>query len=239
MASRSEWRGLTRELRSGRRSQPSGWWLLAGWFWRHLPEFLVGLVLLIVWRRLAGLAGGVIATLVLVAVLAGVVAWSPSRRVVMALVGWRLTRHGLRAGLLEARVVSASGRLPSHLCSWPTSVGERVWLWCPPRIAAEDIEDETDQLRAACVAREVRVTRDVRWSALVVVDVIRRDTLSAKRVIPAPITAHVHNGQLQNGQSLTTGEARPRKGKAGAAGSADAGSVMETVKQSEEVVAGG
>ena len=79
--------------------------------------------------------------------------------------------------------------------SWPTSVGERVWLWCPPGIAAEDLEDETERLRAACIAREVRITRDLRWSALVVVDVIRRDTVSAKRLIPAPITAHVRKGQ--------------------------------------------
>ena len=66
-----------------------------------------------------------------------------------------------------------------------------MWLWCPPGLSAEDVEDETERLRAACVAREVRVTRDARWSALVVVDVIRRDTLSPQRVIPAPITAHI------------------------------------------------
>jgi hypothetical protein len=64
-------------------------------------------------------------------------------------------------------VTTPSGRLPVYLASWPTSVGERVWLWRPPGIAAEDLEDETERLRAACIAREIRVNRDVRFSALV------------------------------------------------------------------------
>jgi hypothetical protein len=199
VASKSEWRGLSRALRSGKRyHEPSGWGALAGWCWRHLPEFLVLLMVLVVWRWLAGLVGAVLAALPLVGVLVAGLVWGPSRQLLAIVVGWRLTRHRLRAGMLEARVTTPSGRLPVYLCGWPTSVGERVWLWCPPGIAAEDLEDETERLRAACIAREVRITRDLRWSALVVVDVIRRDTLSAKRLIPAPITAHVRKGQSPN-----------------------------------------
>jgi hypothetical protein len=199
MAGRSEWRGLSRALRSGRRYQePSGWSALAGWIWRHLPELFVVLLVVMVWRWLAGFVGGLLAVLPLAALLAGALAWAPSRTVLAVVAGWRLTRHRLRAGLLEARVTTPSGRLPVYLGSWPTSVGERVWLWCPPGIAAEDLEDETERLRAACIAREIRVNRDVRFSALVAVDVIRRDTLSAKKVIPAPITDHVHKGQAES-----------------------------------------
>ncbi len=199
MASRSEWRGLSRALRSDRRyREPSGWSALAGWIWRHLPELFVVLLVVMVWRWLAGFVGGLLAVLPLAALLAGALAWAPSRTVLAVVAGWRLTRHRLRAGLLEARVTTPSGRLPAYLGSWPTSVGERVWLWCPPGIAAEDLEDETERLRAACIAREIRVNRDVRFSALVAVDVIRRDTLSAKKVIPAPITDHVHKGQTDS-----------------------------------------
>src|SRR6185437_14164870 len=185
MASRSEWRGLSRALRSDRRyREPSGWSALVGWIWRHLPELLVVLLVVMVWRWLAGFlgdgfVGGLLAVVPLAALLAGGLAWAPSRTVLAVVAGWRLTRHRLRAGLLEARVTTPSGRLPVYLGSWPTSVGERVWLWCPPGIAAEDLEDETERLRAACIAREIRVNRDVRFSALVAVDVIRRDTLSA------------------------------------------------------------
>src|SRR5262245_36030176 len=42
-------------------------------------------------------------------------------------------------------------------------------------------------IRAACCAREIRVTRDRRWAALVVVDVIRRDPLSAAAVVGSPL----------------------------------------------------
>lgn len=207
MASKSEWRGLSRALRSSKLyNEPSGWTALAGWCWRHIPEFLVLLVVIAVWRRLADLGGSWLASLLLVGLLVGAWVWAPSRRLLAVVAGWRLTRHRLRAGLLEARVTTPSGRLPTHLCAWPSAVGERVWLWCPPGIAAEDMEDETERLRAACIAREVRVTRDPRWSALVVVDVIRRDTLSASRVIPAPITQHVHRGQ-------TAGEAGFKESK--------------------------
>jgi hypothetical protein len=77
------------------------------------------------------------------------------------------------------------------------------------------MEDETERLRAACIAREVRVTRDARWSALVVVDVIRRDTLSAQRLIPAPITQHIHRGQTAGPEAGTNGMAPSKNGVKG------------------------
>jgi hypothetical protein len=69
----------------------------------------------------------------------------------------------------------------------PTPVGERVWLICPVGVSAEDIADETDRIRSACYARDVRVVRDPRWSALVTVEVIRRDPLASGATIPTPL----------------------------------------------------
>lgn len=222
MASKSEWRGLSRVMRSGKRyHEPSGWGALAAWCWRHIPEFLVLLAVATVWRWLAGLGGPWVATLLLVALLVAALVWAPSRWLLGVVAGWRLTRHRLRAGLIEARVTTPSGRLPAYLGGWPSAVGERVWLWCPPGISAEDMEDETERLRAACIAREVRVTRDPRWSALVVVDVIRRDTLSAQRLIPAPITQHIHRGQTAGPEAGTSGKKPSKNG------------VKEEVKTSE------
>jgi hypothetical protein len=42
--------------------------------------------------------------------------------------------------------------------------GERGWLRCPMGVSAEDITDETDRLRAVCGARDIRVTRNRRFS---------------------------------------------------------------------------
>ncbi|MCA1704173.1 MAG: hypothetical protein LC808_13270, partial [Actinobacteria bacterium] len=49
------------------------------------------------------------------------------------------------------------------------------------------IADETDRLRAACFARDIRITRDRRFSALVVIEVIRRDPLAASAPVPSPL----------------------------------------------------
>ena len=88
MASRSEWRGLSRALRSDRRHrEPSGWSALAGWIWRHLPELFVVLLVVMVWRWLAGFVGGLLAVLPLAALLAGALAWAPSRTVLAVVAG--------------------------------------------------------------------------------------------------------------------------------------------------------
>ena len=84
-----------------------------------------------------------------------------------------------------------SGRIP--LVAWirPTGVGERAWLLCRAGICAEDFEAHAGEIRAACAAREARITRNARWSQLVTIDIIRHDTLSAKRhVRPHILTRH-------------------------------------------------
>jgi hypothetical protein len=77
--------------------------------------------------------------------------------------------------------------LPFTVALVPTAVGERVWLCCPVGVSAEDIADEIERLRAACFARDVRVTKDRRFSALVVVDVIRRDPLAGTTPVTSPL----------------------------------------------------
>jgi len=98
-----------------------------------------------------------------------------------------LTRARLRAAFHELRLSRRSGRLPITMALIPTAVGERVWLCCPLGVSAEDIASETDRLRAACFARDIRVTRDRRFSALAVVDVIRRDPLADTTPVTSPL----------------------------------------------------
>ncbi len=86
-----------------------------------------------------------------------------------------------------------SGRLPLILWIRPTRVGERAWVLCRAGICAEDFEAHLGELRAACYARDARVTRNRQWSHLVTIDIIRRDTLAASNIITSPLarlTAH-------------------------------------------------
>jgi hypothetical protein len=104
-----------------------------------------------------------------------------------------LTRHRLHRLCWEARLHTRSGRLPLILWIRPTQVGERAWIWCRAGISAEDFQDHLGELRAACYARDARVTRNRRWSHLVTIDIIRRDHLAAANNITSPLarlTAH-------------------------------------------------
>ena len=96
-----------------------------------------------------------------------------------------LARHRIHKLCYEARLHTRSGRLPLILWTRPTKVGERVHVLCRAGICAEDFEDHIGELRAACYARDARVTRNIRWSQLVTIDIIRRDTLAPSHIVPS------------------------------------------------------
>jgi len=181
-----ELRTLARELRPAPRRR-SALATVLGWVVRHLPELFAVLVLGWLWKSTADAVGALWTALLFAAVTAGLIAAPQSRRVLLVVLGCLVTQTRLRTGLVELRLTTRSGRLPMVLWLAPTPVGERVWLWCRAGVSAEDIADETDGLRAACFARDVRVTRDRRWSSLVLIDVVRRDPLGAGRTVPSPL----------------------------------------------------
>jgi hypothetical protein len=139
------------------------------WAWRKELALGVGIaVLFAVVLRASGLAWAV------VALSAAVGAFSPPWSEQTKAVAWQLiTPHRLRAGLYHARIHNRHGRRPVIIRVTSEPFGERVRLWCPAGISAEDIRAEADVLRAACWAAGVRVTRDDQRSQLVTVDVIR------------------------------------------------------------------
>lgn len=182
-----EFRLLARELRPAPPRRRSVLGAVLGALFRYLPEIGTGLGLVWLWATLAGWLGSWPAMVVLLAAAGLSVWWPASRRVLAAALGCVVTRHRLRTALVELRLVSRSGRLPLVLWLAPTPVGERVRVWCRAGMSAKDIADETDHLRSACFAREVRVVRDRRWSSLVTVEVIRRDPLSSGRTVQSPL----------------------------------------------------
>ena len=140
------------------------------------------------------------AAIILAGLLAVVLAVPHSRRFITRRVWCVLARHRLQRLCYEARLHTRSGRLPLILWTRPTKVGERTWVLCRAGICAEDFEAHIGELRAACYARDARVTRNRRWSHLVTIDIIRRDTLAARELIASPLarlTAHYHIGQLE------------------------------------------
>jgi hypothetical protein len=155
------------------------------WRWRTeltllaaLTAALWRLTLLISLFWAIGTIGGLV--LVLIAV--------PVTRRVLARRFWCiLARHRLHRLCYEARLHTRSGRLPLVLWIRPTKVGERAHVLCRAGICAEDFEAHIGELRAACYAREARVTRNRRWSHLVTIDIIRRDTLAASYLVSSPL----------------------------------------------------
>jgi hypothetical protein len=182
-----EFRWLARELRPAPARRRSVVAVVAGVLLRYLPEIVAGLGLVWLWAALADLLGDWPAAVVLAAVGGLLLWWAPSRWVLAAVAGCVVTRHRLRTALVELRLTSRAGRLPLVLWLGPTPVGERVRLWCRAGMSAEDLADESERLRSACFARDVRVTRDRRWSSLVVLDVIRRDPLGSDQTVRSPL----------------------------------------------------
>jgi len=163
------------------RSRPAR---LLGLAIRLRAEISAAVVLLLVWRWLTELMPAWAAGLVL-AGLAGTVAAIPhSRGYVYRRALAVLTRHRLRAVFVERRVMNWSGNLPVLLWSRPTPVGERVWVLLRAGINGGDIERNLDHVASGCLARDARISVARSMTALVLVDVVRRDPLTAP--IPAP-----------------------------------------------------
>jgi hypothetical protein len=187
VSSRREFRLLARQLRAGVEPARPVWLRAADWVLRYMPELLAAAVMVWLWLACTHVMGAYLTAALWLGVSGAALWWPPSRRSMLTALGLAVTRFRLRTALLELRLTNRAGRLPLLLWLAPTPVGERVWLWLRAGISAEDIAEEIDGIRAACVARDVRVTRDPRWGAVVVLDVIRRDPLAASVIVTSPL----------------------------------------------------
>jgi hypothetical protein len=155
--------------------------------WRWRTELAVLLVIFAVWWRLDTWTRMPWSVLILTATVGLVLAVPHSRRFITRRIWCVLTRHRLHKLCYEARLHTRSGRIPPIAWIRPTKVGERAWLICRAGICAEDFEAHMGELRAACYALDARVTRNRRWSQLVTIDIIRRDTLAAGNTVSSPL----------------------------------------------------
>ena len=176
----------------------------AGTAWRWRTELIVlGGLLAVLWW-LSRQVTIIWAAVVLAAVIGIIFAVPQSRRFITRRFWCVLARHRFHRLCWEARLHTRAGRLPVVLWTRPTKVGERLTVWCRAGIAAEDFEQHTGELRAACYARDARVTRNTRWSQLVTIDIIRRDTLAAKHTVGSPLArlSAVYAGVLDGSPAL-------------------------------------
>ena len=161
----------------------------AGVAWRWRTELAILALLATALWRLAILITIIWAAVLLGALILALFALPATRRFITRRFWCVLVRHRLQRLCWEARLHTRAGRLPLILWTRPTRVGERSWLLCRAGICAEDFEAHLGELRAACGARDARVTRNTRWSQLVTIDIIRRDTLAATVTVPSPLQA--------------------------------------------------
>jgi hypothetical protein len=165
----------------------------AGVAWRWRAELAIAVTLAAVLWRLSLLITLTWAGIVVASALNLALIVPHSRRFLTRRAWCILARHRIHRLCYEARLHTRAGRLPLVLWIRPTQVGERAWVLCRAGISAEDFQDRAEQLRAACYARDARATRNRRWSHLVTIDIIRRDTLAASNTISSPLarlTAH-------------------------------------------------
>ncbi|WP_327590314.1 hypothetical protein OHA25_27370 [Nonomuraea sp. NBC_00507] len=123
----------------------------------------------------------VIATLVLP------FAFPQVRRNVMKVAWCVISRHRLRTCFAAFIIGNNRASLPFILWARPTLIGESVWLWLRPGLAMSDLENRLEQIAAACWADKVTAERASQSnSALVRINISRRDALTGRVVSPLP-----------------------------------------------------
>jgi hypothetical protein len=172
----------------GVRQQKPSWFTIA-WRWRYelILTPTIAFTGLQAWQCLGrfGFVG------ILVALILAVATNGQARRFVVARCWCLVTPHRLRAGCTQARIYTRHGKLPAILWTRPIPAGERLWVWCRAGTYPEQFEQYRETVRAALFARDIRVERSKRFSHMVTVDVIRRDTLGpthtiTPRLVPRP-----------------------------------------------------
>ena len=157
----------------------------AGVIWRMRTELATLTTVTAGFAALIHVIAIIGAAIILATSTALIMAVPQSRRFVIRRAWCVLSRHRMQRVFFETRMHTRSGRLSLVLRIHPTEVGERALIWCRAGICFEDFEAHTGEIAAACYAREARVERSKRWAQIVVVNIVRRDTLAAHNVIPS------------------------------------------------------
>lgn len=141
-----------------------------------------------------GLDSGTWAALTMVTVVAVVLVVPASRRFTIRRFWCVITRHRVRACLVKTRTMTHHGRTPYLVWARPSAVGERLRVWLPAGLSVKDLERVTNELATACWARESRITPVRAQAALIIVDIVRRDPLSARTPLTPTVLDDIDHG---------------------------------------------
>jgi hypothetical protein len=161
----------------------------AGVLWRFRTEMTACLVAATGIWELDKAVAATWTVVILTVTAVAVTVLPPARRQVTRRVFCTLSRHRIHRVCFETRMHTRSGRLPLVLRIFPTEVGERAIIWCRAGICAEDFELNAAEIAAACYARQARIEGRRRWAQIVILDIVRRDTLAPGYVIASGLPA--------------------------------------------------
>jgi hypothetical protein len=97
------------------------------------------------------------------------------RNWVLAHVWCVISRHRLQRVCLETTMHTRAGRIPLVLWITPTRTGEKALIMTRAGISAEEFDAYSEEIAAACWARNSLVFRHHRRANLVIVEIVRRD----------------------------------------------------------------
>src|SRR5260221_696035 len=131
-----------------------------------------------------GSTGLIAAAVAGLAALCTMMCWPPARARIIARVWCVITPHRIRKGCASAWVQTRGGNLPIVLSCTPADYGERVRLWLPAGLTADDLLVAREVLAVACWAAEVRVLRNASHAHPVTLQVIRKSVPERTRPLP-------------------------------------------------------
>ncbi|GGP12380.1 hypothetical protein LDL08_19505 [Nonomuraea glycinis] len=148
--------------------------------WRIRTELLLvaGLALFAVTLLGATLEGRWLPFILLSSAISAPAATRTGRNWVMAHVWCVISRHRLQRVCLETTMHTRAGRIPLVLWITPTRTGEKALILTRAGISAEEFDAYSEEIAAACWARNSLVFRHHRRANLVIVEIVRRDEVA-------------------------------------------------------------
>jgi hypothetical protein len=151
---------------------------LARWLWPYRRELVLLAAVVWLWAASSHFVPSGWALVAVFTLIAAVLGWDRSRRLVLGFLGAGRLRRRLHRIFTETNTLTVDGQPPAIRAVSATPVGFRVRLGMRPGQSAERLDLRGDELRAGLHAREIRVRRNPGRADRVDLDVVHTDPLT-------------------------------------------------------------